>query len=142
MQNDAGQAGSAVSFRHGEVDECSCGLDQVPQHGRGLVRGHCLAPCGQNGCMDRLALISRRAGEPGNAAVDLDQRTCTYRTTPGVDAEPGRAQGNEAVMLARPVIEVGESHAMTVGMVGADEEAPESRDVLRRIPLLCVPSFL
>jgi hypothetical protein len=142
MQNDAGQAGSAVSFRHGEVDECSCRLDQVPQHGRGLVRGHCLAPCGQNGCMDPLALISRRAGEPGNAAVDLDQRTCTYRTTPGVDAEPGRAQGNEAVMLARPVIEVGESHAMTVGMVGADEEAPESRDALLRNPLLFVPSFL
>ena len=101
-----------------------------------------MAPCGQNGCMDPLALISRRAGEPGNAAVDLNQRACTYRTTPGVDAQPGRAQGNEAVMLARPVIEVGESHAMTVGMDEADWESLESRDVLMRNPLLCVPSFL
>jgi hypothetical protein len=45
-------------------------------------------------------------------------------------------------MLARPVIEIGEPHVMTVGMDRADGEAPESRDVLRRNPLLCVPSFL
>lgn len=45
-------------------------------------------------------------------------------------------------MLARPVIEVGESHAMTVGVDWADGEAPESRDVLRLNPLLCVASFL
>ena len=45
-------------------------------------------------------------------------------------------------MLARPVIEVGESHAMTVGVDWADGEAPESRDVLRLNPLLYVPSFL
>ena len=106
------------------------------------MRGHCLATCGQDGGMYPLAKISSRAGQPGDAAVDLDQRTGAHRTAPGVDAQPGRAQGNEAVMLARPVIEVGESHAMTVGMVGADEEAPESRDALLRNPLLFVPSFL
>jgi hypothetical protein len=142
MQHHTGQAGSAISFRDGEVDEPIRRLDQIPECGRGPVRGHCLATGGQNGCMDPLPLISRRTGQPGDAAVDLDQRTCTYRTTPGVDAQPGRAERDEAVMLARPVIEVGESHATTVGMDGADGEAPESRDVLRLNPLLCVPSFL
>ena len=92
--------------------------------------------------MYRLPEIGWRTGQSGDAAVNLDQRTGVYRTTPGVVAQPGRAHRNEAVMLARPVIEVGESHAMTVGMVGADEEAPESRDALLRNPLLFVPSFL
>jgi hypothetical protein len=67
-----------------------------------------------------LPKISQRAGQPGDAAVDLDQRTGTHRTAPGVDAQPRRGQGNEAVMLARPVIEIGESHAMTVGMDRVD----------------------
>ena len=124
------------------MDECIRRLDQIPEHGCGLVRGHCLATCGQNGGMYRLPKISRRARQSGDAAVDLDQRTCTYRTVPGVDAQPGRAERDEAVMLARPIIEVGESHAMTVGMDRADGEAPKSRDVLRRNPLPCVPSFL
>ena len=34
MQNDARQAGSAISFGHGQVDECLCRLDQIPEHGR------------------------------------------------------------------------------------------------------------
>ena len=101
-----------------------------------------MTTCGEDGCMYCLALIRRRARQPGDSAVELDQRTSTYRTTPGVDAQPGRAQRDEAVMLARPVIEVGESHAMTVGVDWADGEAPESRDVLRLNPLLCVASFL
>lgn len=92
--------------------------------------------------MYRLPEIGWRTGQSGDAAVNLDQRTGVYRTTPGVVAQPGRAHRNEAVMLARPVIEVGESHALTVGMDWADREAPEPWDVPRRNPLPCVPRFL
>lgn len=141
MQHDALEAGSAISFRNGEVDECIRRLDQIPEHGCRLVRGHCLTTGGEDGCMYLLPLMSERAGQSGDAAVELDQRTGTYRTTPGVDAQPGRAQRDEAVMLARPVVEVGESHAMTVGTDWADGEAPESRDGPRRNPLLRFPSF-
>ena len=34
MQHDAGQAGSTISFRDGQVDECIRRLDQIPEHGR------------------------------------------------------------------------------------------------------------